>query len=107
MTDTAYIRKQLGIKKYPVDEELLKQVFQHGTTHANKKYLAGQPVDITSFDTTLCMYDYADIIYCLEKHPNGDNEDCRKCTDPCCSQSGINNVQEGVAYVLYYSAILR
>lgn len=91
MTDTAYIRKQLGIKKYPVDEELLKQVF-NGKTHANKKYLAGQPVDIISFDTTLCMYDYADIIYCLEKHPNGDNEDCRKCTDACCSQSGINNV---------------
>lgn len=88
MKNTAYVRKQLGIKKYDINEQIYNAL-KVGMTHADT---SKWPEVTTAYDTTICMYDYADIFYCLEKHPNGDNEDCRKCTEPCCLQSGINNV---------------
>lgn len=66
-------------------------------THATAYFVSDSVIDGT--DKTPCMYDYVenilngrdDIAICKAVHKNSNHGDCAQCTEPCCSQSGVNN----------------
>lgn len=104
-----YMNKPITSTKY-VRDEIKKNHFanmfgtmltpESGTrreTHADVIYFDTDSV-IDGTDKTPCMYDYAediingrdDIAICKAAHKKSDG-DCALCTEPCCSQSGVNN----------------